>query len=61
MALKKRNTNEIRCRGISPILEEQLNNIAGNLGITLTQFLKPKLREIADSYPDKMKSPPPDY
>jgi len=54
MAKKK---DEVRVRGVSLQLAEELNNIADNIGITLTAFLKPKLREIANSYPEKMRKP----
>jgi hypothetical protein len=51
----KRNHTEVRIRGVSKRLIEELNNIAENTGVPLSQILKQKLREIADSYPDKMK------
>lgn len=57
----KRNYAEVRLRGVSPQLLEALVNISKNLGVSLTDMLKPKLREIADSYPDKLKQPPLDY
>lgn len=58
---KKKGEDEIRVRGVSPKLVTELNNIANNIGISLTQMLKPKLREISDSYPEKMKEPLKDY
>ena len=48
---------EIRVTGVSSKLNEELQNIAGNIGITKNSFLKMKLREISNSYPEKMKLP----
>jgi len=48
---------EIRITNVSHELRFQLNNIADHLGVPLGHMLKPKLREIADSYPDDMKKP----
>ncbi len=58
---KKSKKTEIRVRGVSPKLHDEIGNIAENLGITVNDFLKPALREIAEKYPDKMKEPPPIY
>ncbi len=51
------NYSEIRINGVSPDLHIQLINIAKHLGIPFSSWIKPKLREIADSYPDDMKKP----
>jgi hypothetical protein len=56
--MDKRNHKEIRVRNVSVKVNEDLSNIAKNLGVALSDFLKPKLREIADSYPASMKLPP---
>lgn len=61
MAKKKNYQNEIRLRGVSEKLIEDLSNISKNLGITISQMLKPKIREIVESYPEKMKQKPLDY
>lgn len=37
-------------------LKEDLISISKNMGITLSQFLKMKLREIRDSYPEHMRT-----
>ncbi len=60
---KERNPEppELRVRGVSDKIRNDLINIAKNHGTTLSDFLKPKLREIADSYPEKMKTPPTEY
>lgn len=50
--------NEIRIRDISPSVKQDLDNIASNMGVTLSQLMRPKLREIADSYPDHLKRQP---
>ena len=65
MAHKKQSysgdTGEIRIRYVSKKIITDLSNIADNIGVSVANFLKPKLREIADSYPDKMKEPKKDY
>lgn len=53
----QRNHDEIRIRGVAPSMKQDINNIAGNLGITVTDFLKPKLREIVDQAPEHLKRP----
>lgn len=50
--------NEIRITGVAPQIKEDLQNIARNEGICLGQLLKPKLREIRDSYPQHMREKP---
>lgn len=49
---------EIRVRGVSETLKQELLNIARNQGIKLSDFLKPKLREIRDSFPKELRTPP---
>ena len=46
---------EVRMRGVSKKLVNELVNISKNIGIDLSDMLKPKLREIVDSYPDHFK------
>jgi len=43
--------------GISPNLKNQLCNICKNIGVTSSSFLKTKIRDIVDSYPEEMKKP----
>ena len=50
--------NEIRITNVPLDVKNDLENIAGNIGVTLSAMLKPKLREIRDSYSDKMKKKP---
>jgi len=57
MGNEKKKLPEIRVRGIAGTLPDELQNIADHLGIGRNQFLKLKLREIANSYPDNMKTP----
>jgi antitoxin component of RelBE/YafQ-DinJ toxin-antitoxin module len=47
---------EIRITNVAKDLREDLNTIASNLGITTNQFLRMRLREIANSYPPNMKT-----
>lgn len=42
--------NEIRITGVSESIKEDLSTIAKDMGVTLSGYLKPKLREIADDY-----------
>jgi hypothetical protein len=45
----------IKIKGVPKNIKEDLTNISKNLGISLTSMLKPKLREIANSYPPELK------
>lgn len=47
--------NEIRITGVPEQIKSDLKNIAKNQGVNLGQLLKPKLREIRDSYPEHMR------
>lgn len=47
--------NEIRIYGVSSQVKNELKTIAKNTGVTLAGLLKPKLREIAESYDKQMK------
>jgi len=51
---------EIRIANVARDLHEDLENIAKNYGVTLQHFLKPKLRDIANSYTEDMRKPPKD-
>jgi hypothetical protein len=57
MAKNNGKNAEIRIRGIGNKLHEELNNISDNTGVPLSHILIPKLHEVANSYPDKMKFP----
>lgn len=58
MAKKKYDYQpEIRITGVGKELHSDLNNIADHLGIPLVSMLKPKLREIRDSFPEEMRQP----
>jgi hypothetical protein len=47
------NLKEIRIENVSAEVVQDLKNVAKNYGTTLSALLKPKLREIRDSYPEK--------
>lgn len=47
--------SEVRIKGVSKVMSKQLGNIAKNLGVGISAILKPKIREIVDSYPDNLK------
>lgn len=49
--------DEIRIYGVSAQVKKDLINISKNTGVTLAALLKPKLREIAESYPESMRRP----
>lgn len=43
--------------GVSEKIHEEINNISENLGQTFTDFMKPHLRKIVESYPEEMRKP----
>jgi len=53
--MEKNGMQSIEISNVSPEVKRDLTNIAKNEGVSLAQFLKPKLREIRDSYPEKMR------
>lgn len=56
--MAKNTDNELRIRNVSPQVMRELDNIAANIGIPESAFIKMELRKVADSYPDHMKQPP---
>jgi gas vesicle protein len=50
--------SEVRVRGVAEQINNDLNNIASNLGTNLSDLLKPKLREIRDSFPEELRREP---
>lgn len=52
-----RNHREIRVRGVSEVLPQQLKNIADHIGVSTNQFLKMQFREIVNRYPEEMRQP----
>jgi hypothetical protein len=52
---KTKRNPYITVYGVSVKTHEELHNIADNIGQTLSDFMKPELRKIADSYPEHMK------
>jgi hypothetical protein len=48
-------SDELRLRGISGKLKDDLVTIAENEGVNLSALLRPKLRQIVESYPAQMK------
>lgn len=47
--------SDIRITGVSEKLNQELKAIAKNHDTTLSAFLKPKLIELRNSYPEKMR------
>ncbi len=60
-ANKKKRNPELRVMGVSPKTKIEINNIAKNFNMTTSSFLKQKLREIVDSYPERLRQAPTDY
>lgn len=50
-----RNHNEVRIRGVGNALKKEVENISKNLGISVSQLLKPVLRTFVDGQPEKLK------
>jgi hypothetical protein len=50
-----KSSDELRLRGVSKEVKEDLINIAKNSGLTLSALLKPRLRDIRDSYPENLR------
>jgi hypothetical protein len=55
---KKGLTPELRITGVPEEILDQLHNIAKNEGNNLSAILKPHLRKIVESYPERMRRPP---
>lgn len=51
-----KETSEIRITNVPRRLYSDLSNIASNAGVNLSAFLKLKLRELADSFPQEVRS-----
>lgn len=47
---------EVRIKGVPKDVHDDLKNIAANIGISISNMLRPKLREIRDSYSEKMRT-----
>jgi hypothetical protein len=54
----RRDNRELRITNVPTRLREELENVVGNLGTTVSGFLKPKIRDILESYSPDMKLPP---
>lgn len=58
MAEKNNKQTELRITGISPKVFNEVNNIAGNSGVTMSNLLRPEISKIVSSYPEWMRMPP---
>ena len=47
--------SDLRITGVSSKLNNELKAIAKNHDVTLSAFLKPKLIELRDSFPERMR------
>jgi len=54
---QKRN-RPLRIDKTPDVLLTPLNNIADNMGVTMTDLLRPEVRNIVDSYPEYLKRKP---
>lgn len=52
---KMSDLNYIRIKGVGEKLKDQLKTIAKNKGITLSGYLRPELRKLAESEPERLK------
>ena len=59
MAGAKKELPELRIKHVNEKLHSDVNNIADNLGINMSAFVKPFLKELTDRYPAEMKLPKP--
>lgn len=57
MSDDRRKFPELRVRGIGDQLRNKLQNIADHQNVRLSELLKTKLWDIANSYPPEMQTP----
>jgi len=50
--------NELRVRHFPKDLKADLRNISANLGVSLSNFVKVKLRDVANNFPPEKRTPP---
>ena len=55
MAKEKSKYPYLAVYGVNSSVHEELKNISKNLGIDLSALIKPKLRELRDSYPEALR------
>lgn len=48
---------EIRCQGIPENTADELKNVADNIGLTISQLMKPHIKAIVDSYSHELRQP----
>lgn len=53
--LKRAARKELRIRGVSNKLKQEIRNLARYHGITECQFLRQQLTKLADAFPEHMK------
>lgn len=58
MEFEKIKPDEITIQNIPSVTASQIKNIAYNKGISVTALIKPKLRELADSFPKELHKKP---
>lgn len=54
---KDDNKREVRIPSVGKKMCNEIKYIAQHIGVTQSSFLKTKLFEIVESYPDRMKKP----
>lgn len=55
MDSEKKKYSDLRIRSVNQQVRDEIKNIAQNEGQTISSFLKPHLRKIAESYPPQMR------
>lgn len=58
---KKVKRNEVRIRGVGDTLFEELTNICRHTGISAGELMKPQIRIVVESHPERYRKPPLDY
>lgn len=58
---KSRYTKRFTISNLNEEWKEQLKNLSDNTGINAGDLLKPKVKELLDSYPEEMKKPKPKF
>lgn len=58
MANNNENTTYINVTNVSKVVKEELESISKHTGIPMASLIKPKLRELVNSYPPEFRVPP---
>lgn len=53
--------NEVRVRSVPEKMKIELKNISDHTGKTISALMRPKIRELIDSYPEHYREPKQNY